>query len=364
MEVNTQIYGASTTWSRDDGFSYAAVPDAYAFKKGQCDTLKDYVNANKLSIGQQIDYSICYAGMASDLPLSKLKTWVVLQDGDNVNNYIIQMYSRNEPTGWFFGHGENFASTYAEIYGSPILLDNRPDALYRIADYYWIPDGQLTETTYQVSQNITPIVEFNPHSCYFGINVEVFNRQTGNFATYYLDEMHGHTFSAYEVITRAWGELWTRRGDTDTDYAAAGTYCGVCPDRLIDFGSNAIPYLSYAYNLNHHFPLFGWLDTQPVKEQLYHMVSTMESGTVELQPHRIDPEVRKEDLIKNYMLRSSVYTPIDKHSTENRNQNIQHAFDFINGYVLEPGKTFSFNNVVGERTEAMGIPSCYRICLR
>jgi len=96
------------------------------------------------------------------------------------------------------------------------------------------------------------------------------------------------------------------------------------------------------------------LDTQPVKEQLYHMVSTMESGTVELQPQRIDPEVRKEDLIKNYMLRSSVYTPIDKHSTENRNQNIQHAFDFINGYVLEPGKTFSFNNVVGERTEARG----------
>ena len=96
------------------------------------------------------------------------------------------------------------------------------------------------------------------------------------------------------------------------------------------------------------------LDTQPIKEQLYHMVSTMESGTVELQPQRINPEVRKEELIKHYMLRSSIYTPIDKHSTENRNQNIQHAFDYINGYVLEPGKTFSFNNVVGERTEARG----------
>lgn len=262
MDVNTQIYGAYTTWTRDDGFNYAAVPDAYAFKKGQYDTLKDYVNANKLTIGEPIDYSICYAGMASDLPLSKLKTWVVLEDGDD---YLIQMYSRNEPTGWFFGHGKNFASTYAEIYGSPILLDNRPDALYRIADYYWIPNGQLTETTLQVSQNITPIVEFNPHACYFGINVEVFNRQTGDFSTYYLDEMRSHTFTAYEVITRAWGELWTRRGDTDTDYSAAGTYCGVCPDRLIDFGSNSIPYLSYAYNLSHHFPLFGWLDTRPDK---------------------------------------------------------------------------------------------------
>lgn len=96
------------------------------------------------------------------------------------------------------------------------------------------------------------------------------------------------------------------------------------------------------------------LDTQPVKEKLYHMVSTMESGTVELQPQRVQPDVTKADLIKHYMLRSSIYTPIDKHSTENRNKNIQHAFDYINGYILEPGKTFSFNNVVGERTEARG----------
>lgn len=96
------------------------------------------------------------------------------------------------------------------------------------------------------------------------------------------------------------------------------------------------------------------LDTEPIKEKLYQMVSTMESGVVELAPERIDPSVTKEELIKSYMLRSSRTTPIDKHSPENRNKNIQHAFDFINGYVLEPGKTFSFNKVVGERTEARG----------
>lgn len=96
------------------------------------------------------------------------------------------------------------------------------------------------------------------------------------------------------------------------------------------------------------------LDTEPVKEQLYRMVSVMESGTVELVPARIEPVVRKADLMKNYMLRSYKYTPIDKHSTENRNKNIEHAFEFINGYELEPGRTFSFNNVVGERTEENG----------
>lgn len=96
------------------------------------------------------------------------------------------------------------------------------------------------------------------------------------------------------------------------------------------------------------------LNTEPVKNRLYEMVSTMESGTVELVPDRLEPNVTKADLMQHCMMRSSVYTPIDKHSTENRNMNIQRAFDFINGYVLNPGKTFSFNGVVGERTEENG----------
>lgn len=96
------------------------------------------------------------------------------------------------------------------------------------------------------------------------------------------------------------------------------------------------------------------LNTEPIKQKLYEMVSTMESGTVEIIPERLEPSVRKADVMKHYMLRSYVSTPIDKHSTEDRNNNIRHAFDFINGYRLEPGKTFSFNGVVGERTPANG----------
>lgn len=263
MQVNTDIYGAETTWTRDLGFNYAATPDEYCFKKGQYNTLKDYVNAGVLNIGTEIDYSICYAGMAADLPLSKLKTWVVLQTGQSVSDYDIFMYQRNTPTGWFFGHGENFASTFSIIEGSPIILKNKTEAAYRIAKYYWIPDGTITQSTEQASQNITPIVEFNPHACYFGIHVEVYNRQTGAFSTYYLDDMYDHNFTSYDVITRAWGELWTRRGDNDTNYGGAASWCGVCPDKIIDFGQGSMKYLSYAYNLNNNFPLFGWLDGRP-----------------------------------------------------------------------------------------------------
>ena len=96
------------------------------------------------------------------------------------------------------------------------------------------------------------------------------------------------------------------------------------------------------------------LNTGAVREELYRMVSTMTGGSVELQPDIVQPAVRREDLQKQYMLRSSVYTPISTSSTEDRNKNIQRSFDFINGYVLEPGREFSFNKVVGERSEENG----------
>ena len=113
------------------------------------------------------------------------------------------------------------------------------------------------------------------------------------------------------------------------------------------------PSLSYPFVISDEE--YGYsLDTEPIKERLYEMVSKLESGTVELSPERLEPSVHKGEVMKNYMLRSYASTEISKHSEENRNNNIRHAFDYINGYVLAPGKTFSFNNVVGERTEARG----------
>ncbi len=113
------------------------------------------------------------------------------------------------------------------------------------------------------------------------------------------------------------------------------------------------PSLPYPFDITDE--AYGYsLDTEPVKNQLYHMVSTMESGTVNLVPERLEPSVRKADLMKNYMLRSYASTPIDRHSTDDRNNNIRRAFELINGYKLEPNKIFSFNGVVGERTPENG----------
>ena len=96
------------------------------------------------------------------------------------------------------------------------------------------------------------------------------------------------------------------------------------------------------------------LNTEPLVKKLYQMVSTMQSGAIELEPEILEPAVTLIDLQKHYMMRSSVYTPISTSSPEERNNNIRRAFELVNGYVLNPGKSFSFNSVVGERTEKNG----------
>ena len=96
------------------------------------------------------------------------------------------------------------------------------------------------------------------------------------------------------------------------------------------------------------------LNIEPIKEKLYQMVSTMSSGTVELVPDVVQPQTTVADLEKHYALRATATTPIDKHSTEDRNNNIRRCFQLITGTVIQPGKTFSFNKIVGERTMENG----------
>ena len=92
------------------------------------------------------------------------------------------------------------------------------------------------------------------------------------------------------------------------------------------------------------------LNTAPIKEQLYRMVSTLESGTIEIVPDVIQPAITTAEIRKLVTLRGSASTKISSKSTEDRTENIRVAFQRCNGYVIMPGNTFSFNNVVGERS--------------
>ncbi len=98
------------------------------------------------------------------------------------------------------------------------------------------------------------------------------------------------------------------------------------------------------------------LDAESLKSSLYRMVSMMEAGAVDLTGliTTVEPTVKKADLQNTCALRGEATTVIDRHSPEERNKNIIRAFEFVNGVVLEPGQTFSFNKTVGERTIERG----------
>lgn len=76
--------------------------------------------------------------------------------------------------------------------------------------------------------------------------------------------------------------------------------------------------------------------------------------TVEITMERISPTVFGEE-IGSMLYRDVLASYSTPHtSDENRNTNLTLACQAINGYILLPGETFSYNDVVGERTEEKG----------
>ena len=96
------------------------------------------------------------------------------------------------------------------------------------------------------------------------------------------------------------------------------------------------------------------LDTDSARQQIQALVDSLESGTVYLTTSVILPEVTVEDLSVDHQLRCRAITPISSHSSDDRTDNIRIAFSKINGLVIENGKKFSFNSVVGKRSIANG----------
>lgn len=97
------------------------------------------------------------------------------------------------------------------------------------------------------------------------------------------------------------------------------------------------------------------VDTQTLAAD---MIRALEAGggTVELPVQAIQPSMVKADIASQYGLIASAVTNASS-SKENRLSNIRLALQMINGTCLKPGETFSFNDVVGERTTERGFKS-------
>ena len=268
MQVNTAIYGDSSTWRRDtEGFSDSAnVPESLQFKRGQYDRLMDYVSNSRLSYGEPIDYSICYAAHGYGMPLASLRTWYI----PYINgSYVVHTYTRNKVTGWFFGHQiTNWNSQSYTGYNPKAIFDDVAVNEYVQKDC-WLPNGIPAAYPNQQSALVIPIVEFNTKGLYFAIKCRIFNPTTGSNQTKWLSELQTGDWSAWKIIA-AWGVIYTYR-DSESDFTACyqwGTnYESICPAESLEFtdvisGKKSLPFLKYCQYMRSsgNIPLFGWLE--------------------------------------------------------------------------------------------------------
>ena len=96
------------------------------------------------------------------------------------------------------------------------------------------------------------------------------------------------------------------------------------------------------------------IDMEEARTEILRRAYAGEGGVYDIPLRSVAPAVTMAELQKSTTLLAEGKNAIDKHSTKERNENISLALGKINGFILEPGKTFSFNKVVGARSEENG----------
>lgn len=97
------------------------------------------------------------------------------------------------------------------------------------------------------------------------------------------------------------------------------------------------------------------LDDKNIKEQIQKSMDIKGTGNIAINSKikEIKPHIT-EDQLRTINTRMSTFTTNFPGSNENRITNITLSADAINGKVVMPGDSFSFNDVVGQRTAEKG----------
>ncbi len=100
---------------------------------------------------------------------------------------------------------------------------------------------------------------------------------------------------------------------------------------------------------------FGYqINRQAITEQIYGYFFTHKPSNLEIPIQTVYPKVDSELLLELRSMRIGRYVTSFNPHNKNRSNNIRLAAKAINNYVVFPGETFSFNRVVGKRTEIRG----------
>ena len=95
------------------------------------------------------------------------------------------------------------------------------------------------------------------------------------------------------------------------------------------------------------------LDGDALKQALEKVIVEGSAPQIQLVAQVVKPEI-SSDALKTGTELIATCTTSTKSSTKNRTTNIRKALSRFNGYVVQPGETVSFNQVVGKRTPENG----------
>lgn len=95
------------------------------------------------------------------------------------------------------------------------------------------------------------------------------------------------------------------------------------------------------------------LDASALRQQLTDFLLGGEGSELTLTPEVLEPSVDTMQVSSEFILLAECTTSLEG-SSSSRNSNVALALSKFNGLVLKPGEKISFNDLVGDRTEANG----------
>jgi len=213
---------------------------------------------------------------------------------------------------------------------------------------------------------------------YWDVNIEAPKRQVSavlNDGTTITAEQMGYSSDYMQVLTGAWnagrtGSLKERyeritqhmQGSREFNVSRAPYRAEVIQDYVNNVAQQVdrapVDAKLKSFNMNARSFEFdpeqpGYtLDRSRLAEDIANVLSAG-GGSVDMQIATIAPEITLANVQSQYGMVSQAVTNAE-YSSANRLTNIQVSLGSINGVCLQPGQSFSFNEVVGKRTKERG----------
>ena len=263
MQVNTSIWGDSSTWKKDTFFwstSSTFTDNNLAWFNAANRTILD----NGFALNQSIDYSICYAAHAAaeKMPLADIAVY------DYQANIVLE---QTETAGFFFCDYPNTSAAYNEIWAWTAIKDNITADLPISGIYRWLPDAY---TSYNSILNCCgqtrPVVQFGIKSVFFDVLVVIVKNDYTVKHLQWLSELETNidTYKNDYHIEECFGRLWTYNGrnagnfnpftqNTRNKFSNIGEG-GIAIDKNLKIIGSSKEFNNYdMYLFNGYLPIFG-----------------------------------------------------------------------------------------------------------